>query len=1302
MRTWPLTYYQDGTSQAQRKMQALQSGYFRTDERDFGQLLAYCRDVAGQIQFIGEDGRAQGNWRTLFDNNETALLAILASKDTALLKQQFEQLHHQGHQRRLQMAQQLLQEIEHWHDCLLQLGTPLALQLVEKSSAILRHSLSNPLQQLLQAGDTLDAPYPYRQGTWLAQLKPGSVPPQKSARLGQMIEQGFSALLSLLRILQEELTSHLATHQDDLDTEPALALLMAFIHLYLDVQKGFDRLSHKHLLFYYDDYLRSEHLAGEPQRLWMATELNDKSAVLALPADSQFVAGKDEAGKERYFHTEKPVELNGITLGPLHSLRLGKDPRISPETELGYVALIHGRRAIHADRPLFSRPQEQDNRAQDMGIAILSPMLNLSEGNRFIQVDLELALPQEWGDKIIAAWKQPDQPLQVRLAEALSVLIYQLGTELDLPCTDKNQLAEQVAESYESQTELTQLPGLVYRDFLLVQLQLCQSSTTFMPLFGRLFGYYLLGPADFLPVQAKQVLGLKIQALFTGQEQLRGQTLEELLTTDPMTVFYRYCSDLLGCRLSTAQGLQVIHNYNMLPCPTQVAGLRICIKLDSSFPAIAPLGGETSAALQDLPQLQLYLNPTAKLCGYSLLTQLQCIAYSLSVQVQGAKQLNLSNQLGTLDGSKAFLPFGPAPRAGAFLAFNHRDWVGKPLNQVGLTLHWADLPNDENGFADHYAGYPQRPDNQSFEAELEMLYQGKWQHPCLDSDIKSAHKLFAEQPMSMRLSPKQQLSTPITLSFEMRAEHASKALSASMQQGFMRLRLSHPVQGFGQLEYQNALAQALIYNSKHKNARPLPKSPYVPGLEGVSLDYCAAQRVDLCQDPKDSQAGQADRLVQLLPFGCRPLYPKASMEGINLVPAFTDDAYLFVPVTPRANASQLSLLFELDTEPQGAHSFSSLPLRWQYLKEDSWHDVAPGALLMDSTLGLATSGIVRLKLPMNLPTSHQAMPSGYGWLRTAVSGPLTQRGKLRGLWTNAFALIAKDRATRLPTEETEIKWHSSQFQGSISQYHHWFSPHPPREAESGDKRLQRIAERLCHKQRAATIWDYERLVLQAFPQLHKVKCFPNLKSGSTASHPGYLVLALVPKQGQCNHQDCARLGTGVELLQAVKDFVSALASPFAHIEVILPGFEQLQIRCAVKLQQALTQGNYLEQLNQTINQYLCPWQTEGPSGRFAAQIRPDAIKAHIQEQAYVDYVTDFSILHISQSAVHYYHLDDTARNSDIRSPIRPRFPWNLLMPSSQHALSYIDHRHSIEAQPTGIGELEIGRTFILQRDIIDG
>ena len=73
----------------------------------------------------------------------------------------------------------------------------------------------------------------------------------------------------------------------------------------------------------------------------------------------------------------------------------------------------------------------------------------------------------------------------------------------------------------------------------------------------------------------------------------------------------------------------------------------------------------------------------------------------------------------------------------------------------------------------------------------------------------------------------------------------------------------------------------------------------------------------------------------------------------------------------------------------------------------------------------------------------------------------------------------------------------------------------------------RVSERLRHKRRALTIWDYERLVLEKFPQIYKVKCLNHTQYEPAPGPggiyrelaPGHVTIVTVPtptEHGNCN------------------------------------------------------------------------------------------------------------------------------------------------------------------------------------------
>ena len=64
-------------------------------------------------------------------------------------------------------------------------------------------------------------------------------------------------------------------------------------------------------------------------------------------------------------------------------------------------------------------------------------------------------------------------------------------------------------------------------------------------------------------------------------------------------------------------------------------------------------------------------------------------------------------------------------------------------------------------------------------------------------------------------------------------------------------------------------------------------------------------------------------------------------------------------------------------------------------------------------------------------------------------------------------------------------------------------------AERAEAFYGRVSERLRHKQRALTQWDYERIVLERFPEVYKAKCIPAGLSGN-GGQPGRVGLVVIP------------------------------------------------------------------------------------------------------------------------------------------------------------------------------------------------
>ncbi|MCB1830021.1 MAG: hypothetical protein KDI35_07840, partial [Gammaproteobacteria bacterium] len=134
-----------------------------------------------------------------------------------------------------------------------------------------------------------------------------------------------------------------------------------------------------------------------------------------------------------------------------------------------------------------------------------------------------------------------------------------------------------------------------------------------------------------------------------------------------------------------------------------------------------------------------------------------------------------------------------------------------------------------------------------------------------------------------------------------------------------------------------------------------------------------------------------------------------------------------------------------------------------------------------------------------------------------------------------------------------------------------------------------ISERLNHKVRAVNAWDYERLVLERFPEVFKVKCFEGLvpaefdPEAEAQPRPGRVLVVVVPAAGEGENLAYRRPMLDVQQLQRIRDYIRQLASPFVSIEVRNALYERVQVRCKAKFLDDTNAGFYVRKLNHDVS-----------------------------------------------------------------------------------------------------------------------
>jgi len=174
----------------------------------------------------------------------------------------------------------------------------------------------------------------------------------------------------------------------------------------------------------------------------------------------------------------------------------------------------------------------------------------------------------------------------------------------------------------------------------------------------------------------------------------------------------------------------------------------------------------------------------------------------------------------------------------------------------------------------------------------------------------------------------------------------------------------------------------------------------------------------------------------------------------------------------------------------------------------------------------------------------------------------------------------------------------------------------------------RVSERLRHKQRAVTIFDYEHLVLEAFPEVYKVRCINHTDQHSEYA-PGKVKLIVVPDLRNKNAVDPLQPRVSLNTLDEIKDYLSLRASDFVTLDVKNPSYELVQVDFKVAFQPGKDQGYYTNLLEEDVIKFLSPWlYAEGADLAFGGRIHRSWILNFVEERDYVDYVTDFQLHHI--------------------------------------------------------------------------
>ncbi len=1029
---------------------------------------------------------------------------------------------------------------------------------------------------------------------------------------------------------------------------PHFVLFMAFLDIFRHAQDEINKLTKKHLDFYYRDVLHLKEKPAVPGQVYLIFELAKHTTKHTLKKDTLFKAGKDALGNNVSYKLEKEASLNIATVSELKAVFTNKYDIFSgwvPYPKNNYRIYVspqansedgNGADLTNEDKSWrtfggikftdisldMAKAAVADRGQAEIGFALASPNLFLAEGERIVTLFLKLSSPKS---------------LLNNLTDELMYDAFRLKF------SGEEKWIRPVWETTSSGSgTVDSITALRILDFLNKAASAAQIAGI-EPAEGPVKDDPSKGYGD----QRKDYdIGLTVaQRIIAERNKLPSKKFTGL---DQVRAIKYVGKDKIDDLIYSFGG--PVHHTTI-----DKANNRIIIKRTITRDQEA-IVAYNKKALSDpfetkWPVVKVLLNTAGKSDPYiyQKLKSLQIAAAHIVVDVREVKNLVIQNDRSVLDPGKPFQPFGNRPLIGSNFYIGSHEIFQKALNELKINIKWFGLPDDNLGFTDYYSNYyPNLParTNTSFEVKTGLLDKKDW--TSVDAVSKklfteeSSHKLKAGHSIVFSNSDPAG-EPPKTLLGNVERDETLKPFDEfdqASQKGFVRLSLSGT--DFGHREYQTAYTKAVLIALNPPATKPppdysdkLPNEPYTPEIEELSLNYVASEEVITKKVSGKDYKKRVEQFFHVHPTGTGEMKTTASSN--YLLPQYDNEGELYIGIKDLKPPQNLSVLFQI---AEGTSDPDLIPpkIKWSYLADDQWTGFPKQNILSDSTKGLITTGVILFDIPKRASDTNTILTKGLYWIRATAehaSGGIPQLIDIKCQAAkvvfdgnnNDPEYLAKPMAEKTISKPVNPD-------SSIKKIEQPFTSFGGKVQEESDAFYTRVSERLRHKNRSITIWDYERIVLQNFPSVYKVKCLNHTSytgtfSGINEAAPGHVSLIIVSNIRNKNAVNPLKPRTSLVTLFDIEKFISGIRSPYIKLHVHNPLFEEVQVKFNVRFHEGLDKGIHQVKLEESLIRFLSPWAFEtGSDIVFGGKIHKSVILNFVEEQEYVDYITCFEMFHV--------------------------------------------------------------------------
>jgi hypothetical protein len=711
-----------------------------------------------------------------------------------------------------------------------------------------------------------------------------------------------------------------------------------------------------------------------------------------------------------------------------------------------------------------------------------------------------------------------------------------------------------------------------------------------------------------------------------------------------------------------------------------------------------------------LPSMRLLIDSHTDVELFYSFSKIEIEKVSIEANVTNYRDSLVHSDLGILDTNKPFFPFGTKPQLGNSIYVDIKEIIYNNPRKIALNIEWANLPDLEGGFQSYYSAYPSKINNNSFLVCLSFLNGDEWM-PIPAADRQIIPLFESENDINtgiVRLSKNPRRFTVDIDKFNMSNQKRDfiNKRDTSLN-GYLRLELCGPHMAFGHDEYPEIMKKTMLHNlNKHKKSiLSDPNKPYTPFIKSLSLDYALRSEMIFNSNTiltNNSHNAVQNTVIRLSIFGYEEMYPSEYIKPFSILSTEegeNNSSSVCLGISD-IDTNIISIHIQID-EDSVSENADLYPPKWQFLMKNRWVNFGCQSILKDGTNGLIKSGIVKLSLPDNINSNNTVMPNGLTWIRLCTTH--SESGSLpviSGIYINAVesnrlvdetTIKGNNLSTIMPQSAKSIV--GLQLHG-IQNINQPFPSFGARVAETEDKFYSRVRERLRHKNRSSSVWDYERIVLEKFPEIAIAKCINHTsKSSLSTLAPGSITILVVPQITKPTSKTPPIASK--YLLHTIKEYLKEIASPFVNIEVVNPTYDELKVIVELKIRKDYEQGASIEMLQNDLFELLSPWSLyQSNELKFNNNIYPSDIFEFIMKKEYVDIITKFSLVKEAKHA----KTSSLIKINSYNSYIAATYPWSIIISAPSHIISInTDKLSSTETVSAndGVAGMSINKDFIV-------